>query len=86
MNLHQCDSDSANEATSMAQVERHWYEIRQNYPDWYARYDELMPDTTATRSEMAALWASAPTPWAAGVVYGKFTLRLETSAHTGRPF
>lgn len=83
---NQQQRDSANEATSMAQVERHWDEIRQNYPDWYARYDELMPDTTATRSEMAELWATAPTPWAAGVVYGKFTLRLEISAHTGMPF
>ena len=78
--------DSANEATGMALVEQQWDEIRKNYPDWYARYDESMPDTTASRSEMAELWASAPTPWAAALIYGKFSLRLEISAHTDIAF
>lgn len=82
----QLQHDSANEAAGMAVAQAQWDEIRQNHPDWYARYDELMPDSSATRSEMAELWATAPTPWAAGVVYGKFTLRLEISAHTGMPF
>ncbi len=78
--------DSANEADSMARVEQQWDEIRRKHPAWYARYDELLLDSVASRSEMAELWATAPTPWAAGVVYGKFTLRLEISAHTGLSF
>ncbi|WP_298706049.1 hypothetical protein [Variovorax gossypii] len=82
----QIKQDSANEAAGMAKVEAQWEEIRKKYPDWYALYDEVMPDTAASRSELAELWATAPTPWAAGVVYGKFTLRLEISAHTGIAF
>ena len=82
----QRDRDSANEATSMAQVEHQWDQIRKDHPDWYARYDELLLDSVASRSEMAELWVTAPTPWAAGVIYGKFTLRLEISAHTGLEF
>lgn len=78
--------DSANEAESMALVEHQWDQIRKDHPDWYARYDESMPDTAASRSALAELWATAPTPWAAGVVYGKFTLRLEISTHTGMSF
>ncbi|HWT18188.1 MAG TPA: hypothetical protein VN280_04685 [Variovorax sp.] len=78
--------DSANEAAGMALVEQQWDEIRKKYPAWYARYDELMPDTTANRSEMAELWATAPTPWAAALIYGKFTLRLEISVHAEMPF
>lgn len=78
--------DSANEAAGMALVEAQWDEIRGRFPDWYARYDELMPDTAASRSELAELWATAPTPWAAALIYGKFTLRLEISVHAGMPF
>lgn len=78
--------DSANEATGMARVEAHWEEIRKKSPAWYARYDDVMPDTAASRSELAALWATAPTAFAAGVVYAKFSLRLEISVHAGTPF
>lgn len=84
--MSQQQRDSANEAAGMALVEHQWDEIRKNHPDWYARYDEVMPDTTGSRSEMAELWASAPTPWAQALIYGKFTLRLEISTHTGMPF
>ncbi|EJL76621.1 hypothetical protein AB4142_05885 [Variovorax sp. 2RAF20] len=82
----QQEIDTANEAAGMALVEQKWDEIRREHPAWYARYDDLMPDTTANRSEMAELWATAPTPWAAALIYGKFGLRLEISVHAGMPF
>ncbi|SCX72637.1 hypothetical protein [Variovorax sp. EL159] len=84
--MNQQQRDSANEAAGMALVEQQWDEIRKDHPDWYARYDQVMPDTAASRSEMAELWATAPTPWAAALIYGKLTLRLEISVHAGMQF
>ena len=78
--------DSENEALGMAAAAKQMDELQRKYPDWYAMYDEVMPDSLATRSEMAELWATAPTPWAQALIYGKFTIRQEIAAHTGIPF
>ncbi|MBS0454093.1 MAG: hypothetical protein JSS14_22550 [Proteobacteria bacterium] len=78
--------DRENEALGMAEAARHMDEIQRKYPDWYAMYDLVMPDSLASRSEMAELWATAPTPWAQALIYGKFTIRQEIAAHTGIPF
>ena len=82
----QLDQDSVNEYATMESTAAHWETIRTKYPDWHAMYEDVMPDTVATRSEMIELWTTAPTDWAKGVMYGKFTLRLEIAAHTGIAF
>jgi len=60
--------------------------LEANHPEWYATYNEVLPDSAATRAELAELWATAPTPFAQGLIYGKFGMRLEIAAHTGIPF
>lgn len=82
----QLDRDSENEYAAMENTTAYWEAIRTKYPDWYAMYEDVMPDTVATRSEMIELWTTAPTDWAKGLIYGKFTLRLEIAAHTGIAF
>ncbi|WP_162590617.1 hypothetical protein [Variovorax sp. RA8] len=60
--------------------------LEKNHPEWYAMFNDVLPDSLASRAELAELWATAPTPFANALIYGKFTLRLEIAAHTGIPF
>ena len=60
--------------------------LETSHPEWYAMYNDVLPDSAASRAELAELWATAPTPFANALIYGKFTMRLEIAAHTGIPF
>lgn len=60
--------------------------LRSQFPDWVAAYDDLLPDAVATREEMASMMVAAPTPFALGLMWGKFTSRQEIAAHTGIAF
>jgi len=60
--------------------------LEANHPEWFAMFNDVLPDSAASRAELAELWATAPTPFANGLIYSKFTSRLEIAAHTGIPF
>lgn len=74
------------EAIGMASATVEMDALEAKYPDWMATYNEVLPDSLATRAELSELWATAPTPFAQGLIYGKFAMRLEIAAHTGIPF
>lgn len=54
-------------------------------PGWMAYYEDALPDT-ADREVVIDLMRSAPNPFAMGVLYGKFLLRIEIAQITGREF
>jgi hypothetical protein len=60
-------------------------ELMRVFPDWFYLYDDTNPDT-AKRTELVDLLESAPNLFAMGLIYGKFTMRLELAAVTGRSF
>ena len=60
-------------------------ELADKYPDWWALYEDALPDT-APRGELIELMDAAPNDFALALVYGKFTLRIEIAAITGRSF
>ncbi|KWT65045.1 hypothetical protein APY03_7498 [Variovorax sp. WDL1] len=60
--------------------------LETSHPEWYATYNDVLPDFLASRAELAELWATAPTPFANALIYGKISMRLEIAAHTGIPF
>jgi hypothetical protein len=53
--------------------------------DWYFQYQALEIES-CTRAELVNLLASAPTDYVAGLVAGKFQMRLAIESITGRPF
>lgn len=78
----QLDPETIGMAIATAEMDA----IEANHPEWYAMYNEVLPDTAATRAELAELWATAPTPFANACIYSKMAMRLEIAAHTGIPF
>lgn len=60
-------------------------ELRRIHPAWYELFDDTLPDN-APRSEVVELMHSAPNDFALGLMYGKFTMRQELAAVTGREF
>lgn len=54
-------------------------------PDWFAKYEDSFPDT-APKQEMLDLMKGAPDNFSLGVLYGKFLMRQEIAAMTGREF
>lgn len=54
-------------------------------PTWFARYEDVFPDT-APRGEVVGLMAGAPDQFSLGVLFGKFLMRQEIAAMTGREF
>ncbi|TAL65707.1 MAG: hypothetical protein EPN79_11035 [Burkholderiaceae bacterium] len=79
-------TQAINEAAGMSRVEVEIEELRLKYPEWYALYDDAGPDFFVTRGEMAELMAAAPTPFALGLMYGKFCMRVEIAPNTGIAF
>lgn len=55
------------------------------HPEWYEHFEDTFPDS-APRAEVVELMRTAPNDFAHGLMYGKFTLRLEIEAMTGRAF
>lgn len=78
---------------SAADMERHaevrcarlMVELERHHPDWYELYEDTSPDT-ASRADVVELMYSAPTDFALGLLYGKFTMRVEIASITGREF
>jgi hypothetical protein len=60
-------------------------ELRRCHPGWFHRMDDAEPDT-ASSDELLELLRDAPTAFAKGLVFGKFQLRMELAAMTGRSF
>lgn len=79
---HNVDHESIGMSVASGQMDA----LEANHPEWYATYNEVLSDSLATRAELAELWATAPTPFANALIYGKFAMRLEIAAHTGIPF
>ena len=60
-------------------------ELQRCHRAWLASLDAAEPNT-ASSDELLELLRAAPTPFAKGLVFGKFQLRLEAAATTGRWF
>lgn len=54
-------------------------------PSWFAKYEDSFPDTAA-RDEVVELMRTAPDQFSLGVMYGKYLMRQEIAAMTGREF
>lgn len=73
------------EQEAMARCDRRMQELMAQFPAWFELYDDTLPDN-APRDEVVELMSSAPSDFALGLLYGKFTMRLELETMTGRPF
>lgn len=61
-------------------------QLRQEYADWFAEYEDAGVDLEADRQQMEALLQSAPTPFLKGMMYGKLAMRMQISNLTERAF
>jgi hypothetical protein len=86
MSANESHQNIDHESIGMASAVSGMDALEAHHPEWYATYNEVLPDSAATRAELAELWATAPTEFAKGLIYGKFGMRLEIAAHTGIPF
>lgn len=59
--------------------------LQKTHSEWYELFEDALPDS-ACRADLVELLASAPNAFALGLLYGKYTMRLEIEALTGRPF
>jgi hypothetical protein len=59
--------------------------LREQHALWFYAYEDADPDT-AGPEEVLALLQSAPDGFAKGLIFGKFTLRMQIAAITGRGF
>ena len=73
------------EQEAMQRCDRKMQELSVQFPAWFELYDETLPDN-APREEVVELMRSAPSDFAMGLLFGKFTMRLELETMTGRPF
>lgn len=73
------------ESQAMFSCERSMQDLQARHPDWFELYDDTVPDN-APRADVVELLASAPNDFAKGLMYGKFTMRVELEAVTGRAF
>lgn len=67
------------------ELQRKMLEVRESHPQWYAEYEDNDP-YTADRQTLAHLLSTAPTDFAAGVIAGITTIRMQISFITDRPF
>jgi hypothetical protein len=73
------------ETDALASCSRSMQLLRVKHPDWFELFDDILPDN-APRADVVELMASAPNDFAKGLMYGKFTMRVELEAVTGRTF
>jgi hypothetical protein len=73
------------EVTAIARCDQKMNELKEQHADWFELFDDTLPDS-APRAEVVELMMSAPNDFALGLMYGKFTMRLELEAVTGRDF
>lgn len=83
--MNKLQSLDSNEQVAVGRCDRKMAEVQTNFPDWFELYDDINPDN-APRDEVSELMASAPNDFALGLIYGKFTMRMELAAVTDRPF
>ena len=79
------DADTRDETLATERCEKKMQELQRLHADWFELFDDTLPDS-APRLEVAELMLSAPNDFALGLMYGKFTMRLELEAMTGRAF
>ena len=79
------DEDTRDETLATERCEKKMQELQRLHADWFELFDDTLPDS-APRLEVAELMLSAPNDFALGLMYGKFTMRLELEAMTGRAF
>lgn len=60
--------------------------LEQQYPEWFADYEDAMTDVVASRAEIESLLATAPTDLLRGLLFGTLKLRIQISFLTGREF
>lgn len=58
---------------------------REQAPEWFANYEDSMPDTS-DRATLVDLLRTAPNDFARGVLYGKFVMRMGMAEMSGRSF
>lgn len=73
------------EREALERCDRKMQELSTKHPDWFELFDDTLPDN-APRSEVVELMQTAPSDFAMGLMYGKFTMRIELETMTGRPF
>lgn len=86
MSANNTQQDVDHESIGMGMANKGMDFLEANHPEWYATYNDVLPDSLATRAELGELWATAPTEFACALIYAKFTSRLEIAAHTGLAF
>lgn len=74
-----------NEMLATSRCDTKMQEVQRIHADWFELFEDTLPDS-APREEVIELMLSAPNDFALGLMYGKFTLRLELEAITGRAF
>lgn len=79
------DADARDETLATERCDKKMQELQRLYADWFELFDDTLPDS-APRQEVVELMMSAPNDFALGLMYGKFTMRLELEAMTGRAF
>ena len=79
------NENSPTEVIAIARCDKKINDLREQHADWFELFDDTLPDS-APRAEVVELMASAPSDFALGLMYGKFTMRLELEAVTGREF
>ena len=73
------------EVATLASCQSKLIQLQNQAPDWFAFYEDSMPDT-ADRATLVELLRTAPNDFAKGVLYGKFVMRMDMAAITGRGF
>lgn len=77
------DSEFREERDSLSFISLKLEELERQFPEWITLFDNTSPDI-APRAEVVKLMATAPNPFALGVLFGKYTMRQEIAAMTGR--
>ncbi|HBJ86951.1 MAG TPA: hypothetical protein DDZ88_24450 [Verrucomicrobiales bacterium] len=69
----------------LATLQKQMLVVKEQYPDWYAEYEDRDP-MTAARADLDFLLESAPTEFVAGLVVGVMLFRQQMAILTGRHF
>jgi hypothetical protein len=73
------------EAQGLALCQADMKQLRDQFSLWYFELEDTDPDTADVHAVLTLL-ESAPNAFARGMVFGKFTLRMQIAALTGRGF
>lgn len=60
-------------------------DLSEKFQEWFDEFDLIDPDF-CTREELTKLMLGAPTSFVEGMLFGKFTMRIQMAALTGRTF